>query len=1269
MVDILRVLILTLLVLSLISPASKLLVTSTSIYEASSLSATNGNATGYSSTYVAINNDDYQSSGPISSAPGEIKILSQEDDPKQISGDYQYVILTDKDFIPYFLNLTLLRAAEGFNVLVVPIESIIVHYAGNTEADKVREFARDIRQRLGAAYLLLGGDVDIIPTAYWYADEVVNVLNENESKATDMYYVYLDGDWDPNSNGKLLEFIDTDGDGVPDQDLEPLPDLTPDLYVGRIPVSSIPALRGVMSIITHYETNPPPGDWAKKAVIAAGIANFDNQDATGRKETDLAAAGEAIVNYVLSPNNYRYTRLYLDEGLETSTFPHELSLNITNVVKAVNEGAGIVFLGGHGNRVEIVSLLWEWDDGDEIPERNEIDSLAFLNKTAELDPNGMYPVYYIMACSDGQYDVTFQSLAEFLVTSSSVGVIAASRVSYYQINWTAPGNYLDQEFAYLFFKELIAESHNRLGEALALSKYAYIQEHGGTYTNFPEKKDLLSYNLLGDPALPAWIDTPRYIEVEHGDIKAGSTLEVSVTDKDEANPINGALIGIYNASDLSLISSATTNSEGKAFITIPSEVTAPDIYLTVWAEGYTKWLEKASILTNATSPIITVTSPIQEHIYGSLVPLNITATDPNGQIINLTISITDDSGGELWSVSMSPGEQTFTFIGNATIEANGKVWLNVMAEDDDGYKTFLRFFIIIDSQPPVLKLYPTSPNYILVAGSIDLTINASDNIPWINITVYVDGDKYYNEVIQASNGWVKLLVSPLPTGDHVIKVVAQDSGGNRAESILNVKSDLQAPEIKVVPDINYGIISPATVPEINITFSDNTGVRNEVVILDGKVIYNGTYIPIIKVNVSELGDGKHELVCSAEDLVGNFMEMRIEFTLDSIPPVLDLKTVPQGNYTNQPSVTLYFNTSDNFGLKRIELFLDNTSIYLNSSLKGIKNFSKSMSVTNLSQGTHQLKVCVTDMSLNRVCQVRNITVDLFPPVIAFPGVANGTLIGPSIGGVPITVNDPSGISRLEAYVNGSIAPVIDGTVVISNMVTGHYIVKVVAEDNAGNSASRAVVVKVDTEKPFITFMNVFNGSHIQPNASITYLVKDNEAIKSVLVMMEDVVISNVSLPPTTKYAGFFNLSRASEGIHEVVARAVDYAGNVRKVSITLLVDSTPPNVEIVNSTNVKVSNPVLYFKTSEDLKELRVVVNGRMFTGEKADGYWIVALEGLRGGENVVHIECKDLAGNTLIKEVVINYQEGLPYIYIIVGGLIVAAIIILLLLYGKKSR
>ena len=435
------------------------------------------------------------------------------------------------------------------------------------------------------------------------------------------------------------------------------------------------------------------------------------------------------------------------------------------------------------------------------------------------------------------------------------------------------------------------------------------------------------------------------------------------------------------------------------------------------------------------------------------------------------------------------------------------------------------------------------------------------------------------------------------------------------------------------------------------------------------MIYNGTYLPLIKLNVSELADGRHELVCSTEDLVGNFRETKLEFTVDSTPPELNLEILPQGNYTNKANVTLYFNTSDNFGLKRIEVYLDNTSIYLNSSLKGIKNFSKSISVINLSQGAHQLRVCATDMSLNYVCLTRNITVDLFPPVIAFPGVANGTLIGPSIGGVPITVNDPSGISRLEAYVNGSIAPVIDGTVVISNMVTGHYIVKVVAEDNAGNSASRTVMIKADTEKPFIAFMDVFNGSHIQPNATITYLVKDNEAIKAVLVTMEGIVISNISLPPTTKYSGFFNLSRASEGLLEVVVRAVDYAGNVRNVSITLLVDSTPPDVEIVNSTDVKVSNPVLYFKASEDLKELRVVVNGRMFTGKKVDGYWVVALEGLIGGKNIVHIECKDLAGNTLVKEVVVNYQEGLPYIYILVGSLIVAATIILLLLYRKKSH
>jgi len=262
-------------------------------------------------------------------SPGAILMLPQgtltPQYLKSLGMKFRYVIVTSSTLLRSVLPLAAIHAAEGMNVLVTTMDWVKAHFPAKKPCDSLRDFARFAHYELGAVYLLLAGDVDVVPTAYWYSEDLFLDAGEDAYKATDQYYAFLDGNWDPNGNGKLLETLDTNGDNIPDENLEPLPDSVPDLYVGRLPASSPSQMKALINNIVSYLTNPPPGDWVKKAVLIAAIANFRNESGSNVPEVDLAQVAQYVYG-LLIPHGYKIVRAYQDEGLETTAYPHEVSL-------------------------------------------------------------------------------------------------------------------------------------------------------------------------------------------------------------------------------------------------------------------------------------------------------------------------------------------------------------------------------------------------------------------------------------------------------------------------------------------------------------------------------------------------------------------------------------------------------------------------------------------------------------------------------------------------------------------------------------------------------------------------------------------------------------------------------------------------------------------------------------------------------------------------------------------------------------------------------
>ena len=74
-----------------------------------------------------------------------------------------YLIVTRADLVPGFQRLADWKATKGLTALVVALDTIDSVYEGVDQAMRVRKCIEDYVRNRGTAYVLLGGDVDVVP--------------------------------------------------------------------------------------------------------------------------------------------------------------------------------------------------------------------------------------------------------------------------------------------------------------------------------------------------------------------------------------------------------------------------------------------------------------------------------------------------------------------------------------------------------------------------------------------------------------------------------------------------------------------------------------------------------------------------------------------------------------------------------------------------------------------------------------------------------------------------------------------------------------------------------------------------------------------------------------------------------------------------------------------------------------------------------------------------------------------------------------------------
>ncbi|MBN1758625.1 MAG: choice-of-anchor D domain-containing protein, partial [Chitinispirillaceae bacterium] len=379
------------------------------------------------------------------------------------AGSYRYVVITSETMRDAVTDVTIndliaQRRQQGLTTTLMTIEQIIADYTGVDTQEKVRNFITDAYTNWETEYVVLGGDVSIIPIRDLYTD--------GELLHSDLYYQCLDGSY--NDDGDT--YWGEPNDGIDGGDV----DMFADVNVGRISAETPEELSNAVYKILTYE---------------------NDDDAESYLGSNLLLGEELGSQF--GPDMFSFAYPYMCE------------------IKNGSSAAGYTTVGFSSAPAFSVDSLYDyfgtWQAGDLMSRINSnqfsiINHLGHANydyvmKMSNMDADALTNDKFLFVFTQGCFpgDMTEDCVAEHLTTSTRHGIFAGVFNSHYGYgdynesieNLDSPSQRIHRQFWDAYFGEY---TYN-LGAILADSHEDNIWNINADLTRWC----IYETNLFGDP--------------------------------------------------------------------------------------------------------------------------------------------------------------------------------------------------------------------------------------------------------------------------------------------------------------------------------------------------------------------------------------------------------------------------------------------------------------------------------------------------------------------------------------------------------------------------------------------------------------------------------------------------------------------------------------------------------------------------------------------------------------------------------------------------
>jgi hypothetical protein len=342
--------------------------------------------------------------------------------------NFDLIIITESFLTSELESLIQHKNKYGINTMIMTTEEIYNEYQGRDNAEKIKYFIKDAKEKWNISYVMLLGDQKYIPVR---RSNIIPFDDVPYDYISDLYYADIYDEngnfssWDNDNDGIYCEWYN----GSKAEDNQQ--DLIPDVAIGRLVCSTPNEVHLIVNKIINYEKQVADSSWFNNLVVAGGETFVEYEGLEGEIMTQ---------NAIDVMDDFNAIKLWVSNG--------KLDRFGINIVRSINRGCGFLYLAGHGNTYSWVTLSPEGETASIFT----IFHLPFLINKDKL------PVCILSGCHVCKFSKN--SCIGWQLTKKqyggSIATIGPTAIGYLGFEWGGGGlDWLELQF----FKEYANETY------------------------------------------------------------------------------------------------------------------------------------------------------------------------------------------------------------------------------------------------------------------------------------------------------------------------------------------------------------------------------------------------------------------------------------------------------------------------------------------------------------------------------------------------------------------------------------------------------------------------------------------------------------------------------------------------------------------------------------------------------------------------------------------------------------------------------------------
>lgn len=550
------------------------------------------------------------------------------------------------------------------------------------------------------------------------------------------------------------------------------------------------------------------------------------------------------------------------------------------------------------------------------------------------------------------------------------------------------------------------------------------------------------------------------------------------------------------------------------------------------------------------------------------------------------------------------------------------------AVDRAGNETKIAASIWIDKTPPTLSLDSVPEGAALAVKAVPLTFSFSDSLSQVRpdrLTVVLNRVDL-SAVFRPQEGQATKTFA-MADRKYLLTASIEDRAGNKTELTRQFTIDTIPPELTVA------------------AAEGDRPIKATAARLAGKVIDATTSVRSLRVNEIEiplltggeftvpfplLNEGVNPLKIEAADEAGNVAIKEINLVRDTVGPEFSEMVPAPGLFSRQPTITLSGRVRD-LATGVVSLQINGAAIPLAPEKGG--RFS--VEVPLPTEGENPIEITAVDETGHQTVYPRfSVVRDTAPPVIE----VIQPLPGSSVPTTPATVTgqivDAGQITTFS--LNGRPVPLQENRFSTEiPLQDSENTLRFSATDAAGNKVEAERTILLDPTAPELKITSPRPGQRIASKTVdlVGRVVDPTSSISWVMINGTRIVPSE-----TGDFATPFPLNMEGENRFDFIA--TDRAGNHASASLTVIRDTVPPDLQLVQPAEGRYTDePTLPLTgTASDRGGSAVSVTVDHVSVPLKEGRFKTVVA-LKEGENALQVTATDAAGNakTLSRKVILD--------------------------------